>query len=88
MTEDVILPQKSGKNILIITFFLLLPLRKRTTENRRPFYLHYLGKGSGNLRFPEWNPQAETALFAEENSAFLACDGTHLFILLPFNSKS
>ena len=43
--------------------------------------------GSGNKAFPEYNPQAEF-ISAEENRAFRACDGTHLFILLSFNSKS
>ena len=39
-------------------------------------------KGSENEAFSEWNPQAETAFFAEENREFQgACtDGTHLFI--------
>ena len=27
-------------------------------------------KGSGNKEFPDFNPQAETALFAEENGVF------------------
>ena len=37
-------------------------------------------KGLENEAFSNWNPQAETALFAEENRAFQACAGTHLFI--------
>ena len=55
-----------------IAFFLLIIIDQR--------------KGSENEAFSEWNPQAETAFFAEENR--LSPSGTDLFILLPFNSKS
>ena len=43
-------------------------------------------KGMGNEAFPIWNPQAEF-ISAEENRAFLACAGTHLFNL-QYNKKS
>ena len=45
-------------------------------------------KGLENEAFSNWNPQAETALFAEENREFQgACtDGTHLFGIY-FNKK-
>ena len=44
-------------------------------------------EGSGTLRVPDWNSQAETALFAEEKRASPEIfSGSHLFIL-SFNQK-